>query len=210
LKNTHTLWVMLDLVFLIVFNTMFFILGGTQHPVSVWISYAFVHFAYFMLLLTPFMVRKGKSEAVFAFSLYSSALIYFLVEFIVGSIFIIISPANYKAALLAQFFIAGSYAVLLLSNMIANEHTAESEEKRQCEIHYVKKAADEIASIMNGIGDQETRKRVEKLHDAISASPVKSHPSLGNLESRLLDGIATLRRVIGSNKKEAIVAQADE
>ena len=38
----------------IIFNAMFFILGGTDRTTSVWISYGLVHFAYCMLLVTPF------------------------------------------------------------------------------------------------------------------------------------------------------------
>jgi len=209
LKKTYTLWVMMDLVFLIVFNAMFFIIGGTDHRVSVWISYGFIHFAYFMLLATPLLVRKGQSAAVFGFSLYSLSYAYFFIELITGVIFILVSPESYKAALLVQLCIGGIYAVLLMSNMIANERTAEAEEKRQYEIDYVKKAAVELASIMSGISDGDTRRKVEKVHDAISASPVKSHPSVRSLESQLLDGIANLRGVIRANKKESIIAQSD-
>jgi len=59
------LWIILDLIFLAIFNAMFFILGGREHNVSVWLSYAFIHFAYLMLILTPILIRKGKSAVVF-------------------------------------------------------------------------------------------------------------------------------------------------
>jgi len=209
LKKTHTLWVMMDLVFLIVFNVMFFIIGGTDHKVSVWISYGSIHFAYFILLVTPLLVCKGQSKAVFGFSLYSLSYAYFFTELITGMIFIFVSPESYIAALLVQLCIAGVYAVLMMSNMIANERTAEAEEKRQYEIDYVKKAAAELASIMSGISDGDTRREIEKVHDAISTSPVKSHPSVLSLETQLLAGIAILRSVIRANKRESIIAQSD-
>lgn len=209
MKKTHTLWVMMDLVFLIVFNVMFFIIGGTDHKVSVWISYGSIHFAYFILLVTPLLVCKGQSKAVFGFSLYSLSYAYFFTELITGMIFIFVSPESYIAALLVQLCIAGVYAVLMMSNMIANERTAEAEEKRQYEIDYVKKAAAELASIMSGISDGDTRREIEKVHDAISTSPVKSHPSVLSLETQLLAGIAILRSVIRANKRESIIAQSD-
>ena len=209
LKITHTLWLMMGLLFPIVFNVMFFIIGGTDHRVSVWISYGSIHFAYFILLLTPLLVCKGQSKAVFGFSLYSLSYAYFFTELITGIIFILVSPESYIAALLVQLCIAGVYAVLLMSNMIANERTAEAEEKRQYEIDYVKKAAAELASIMSGISDGDTRRKVEKFHDAISASPVKSHPSVLSLETQLLAGIANLRAAIRAKKMESIIAQSD-
>jgi len=209
LKKTNTLWVMMDSIFLIIFNALFFVLGGTDHTMSVWISYGFVHFAYFMLLATPFLVREGKSAAVFGFSLYAISSMYFFIELIAGVIFILVSPEGYKATLLVQLCIAGVYAVLLIFNMIANERTAEAEEKRQYEIDYVKKAAGEIASIMNGINDRDTKRKVEKVYDAINASPVKSHPNLLPLESQVLVAITNLRGVIGTNNKENIISQSD-
>ena len=202
MKKTHILWVMMDLVFLIVFNVMFFVIGGTNHRASVWISYGAIHFAYLL-------VSKGQSKEVFGFSLYSLSSSYFVIELITGIIFILVSPESYIAALLVQLCIAGVYAVLLMSNMIANERTADAEEKRQYEIDYVKKAAAELASIMSGISDGDTRTKVEKVHDAISSSPVKSHPSVLSLETQLLTGIADLRAVIRANKRESIIAQSD-
>jgi len=209
LKKTNTLWVMTDLVFLVIFNAMFFILSGTDHTMSTWISYGFIHFAYFMLLATHFLVRKGKSAAVFGFSLYAISSTYFFIELIVGVIFILVSPEGYKATLLVQLCIAGVYTVLLISNMISNELTAEAEEKRQYEIDYVKKGAAEIASIVNGINDRDTKRKVEKVYDAINASPVKSNPNLLSLESQILVAITNLRGVIGGNDKKAIISQSE-
>ena len=200
---------MLDVVFLIVFNAMFFILGGTDHRASVWISYGFIHFAYLMLLATPLLVRKGQSSAVRSFSLFSISSTYLLTEFITGVVFILVSPESYKAALLVQLCLAGIYALLLISNMLANEGTAEAEEKRQFEIDYVKKTAAELASLMNGMNDGDARRKVETLYDAISVSPVKSHPSVLSLESQFLAGIANLRGAIRANKRESIIAQSE-
>ena len=87
----NVLWILLDLVFLIVFNTVFFVAGGTDHNASVWISYGFIHLSYILLIITPFLIRKSSSAAVFGFSLYSISSTYFLVEFIVGVIFCLIN-----------------------------------------------------------------------------------------------------------------------
>ena len=120
------LWIILDLIFLAVFNTVFFVAGGFHHPASVWISYGFIHFSYLMVIITPFLIRKSSSAAVFGFSLYSVSYSYFLLEFVVGLIFVLIKSDSFKAALVIQIIIAGLYGVLLISNLIANESTAES------------------------------------------------------------------------------------
>ena len=90
LNKKSVLYILLDAIFLIVFNTVFFVLGGTNHPASVWMSYGFIHFSYVMVLITPFLIRKSSSAAVFGFSLYSISATYFIVEFIAGLIFILL------------------------------------------------------------------------------------------------------------------------
>lgn len=209
MKKANVLWVILDLIFLIIFNAVFFVAGGAEHPTSVWISYGFIHFAYLMLVITPFLVRKAKSSAVFGFSLYSVSSVYFLIELVTGAIFVLVSPEGYIAALLVQLVIAGIYASCLISNMIANEHTADAQEKRQYQIDYIKKASSEMKAIQNTISDKALKKKLEKIYDAISTSPVKTHPDVLQLESKILSDIGELRTSCSSNGNETVIAQAD-
>ena len=209
LKINKGLSILLKAIFPIIFNVMFFVIGGASHPGSVWISYIFIHIAYLALLITQILIRKGKSAAVFGFSLYSISYIYFFTVLITGVIFIIASPENYKAAFLVQFCITGGYLFCLISNMMANEYTADSEEKRQYEIDYVKNAATAMASILSGVSDQETKKRVEKVYDAINSSPVKSHPNVSFLESQILVSISDLKNSIGETENRTAQNKAD-
>ena len=63
MNKKSILYILLDLVFLAVFNTVFFVVGGTNHPASVWAAYGFIHFSYIMVLVTPFLVRKNSNAA---------------------------------------------------------------------------------------------------------------------------------------------------
>jgi hypothetical protein len=162
-----------------------------------------------MLLLTPLLIRGGKSKAVFGFSLYSISAAYFLGEFVTGVIFILLSPENHKIAFLVQLCIAGLFAVILISHMIANEHTAETEEKRQYQIEYVKDASAKIKSIIDRINDKGTKKKVERIYDAIYSSPVKSHPNLAKMENSILSSINELDDAVSTGNKESIISLAD-
>lgn len=186
------LWIILDLVFLIVFNVVFFVAGGTKHEASVWISYGFIHFAYIMMLVTPFLVKKSTNTAVLGFPLYSISSAYFLAAFIVGLIFIFTHPESYKMSLIVQVIIAGIYAIMLISNMIANEHTAESVERHEMELRYVKDASAHLKSIMDSVSDKAMRKKIEKLYDLLHSSPAKSNNSVRDYELAVLDLIDVL------------------
>ena len=209
MKKINVLWLILNLIFLIVFNAIFFVAGGVEHNASVWVSYGFIHFAYFMLLLTPKLIRKGKSAAVFGFSLYSISAVYFLIEFVTGIIFILVSPESFSAAFLVQLCIAGLYGILLVSHMISNEYTANAEEKRQIQIAYVKDASAKLKGLLENISDKETKKKVERVYDTIYSSPVKSHPDLEQKETHILQSINELERAITSGNKEDIISIAN-
>ena len=208
MKKKNILWAILCLIFLIIFNASFFVAGGTTQPVSVWISYGFIHFAYLMLLMTPFLIRKGKSSAVFGFSIYTISATYFLVAFITGIIFILISPESFNAALLVQLCIAGIYGIILVSVLIANEHTAESEEKRQPQIAYIKVASSKVKVLLERLSDKETKRIVERVYDAIYSSPVKSHLEMEQMDNRILQSIKDLELSVESENKEEIISVA--
>ena len=209
MNKKNVLWGILNLIFLIVFNALFYVLGGVEHNASVWMSYGFIHFAYFMLLFTPKLIHKGKSAAVFGFSLYSISVIYFLVEFVTGIIFILVSPESFKVALLVQLCIAGLYGIMLVSHLLANEYTADAEEKRQPEIPYIKIVSAKVKVLLESINDKETKKIVERVYDAIYSSPVRSHPDLEQMENRILKTVNELASAIESGNKENIISIAN-
>lgn len=199
MDKKRTLWILLDLVFLIVFNVVFFVAGGSDHPASVWISYGFIHFAYIILLITPFLIRKPINTAVLRLSLYSISLAYFVVAFVVGLIFIFTHPESYKAALITQVIIVGIYAVMLISHMLANESTTDSIEQHEMELRYVKEASSKLKGIMDSISDKQLYKKVEKLYDLLHSSPAKSNNFVQDYELTVLDLINALESNIDRN-----------
>lgn len=199
MNKKRILWILLDLVFLILFNVVFFVASGTDHPASVWISYGFIHFAYLMFLVTPFLVRKSTSTAVLGFPLYSISSSYFIAAFVVGLIFVFIHPESYKLALIVQVIIAGIYAVMLISHMIANESTADSIKRHEMELRYVRDASSQLKGIMDSLSDEALRKKVEKLYDLLHSSPAKSNNSVRDYELTVLDLIDTLEGNINRN-----------
>jgi signal transduction histidine kinase len=209
MKKKNALWLILDLIFLVVFNAFFFLLGGSEHGASVWISYGFIHFAYFLLLLTPLLIRKGKSAAIFGFALYSVSSAYFLIAFITGIVFILIAPDSYTAALLVQLCIAGLYAIILITNLIANESTAEAEEQRQHQLSYVKDASAKLKGLLDSVSDKEVKKKIEKVYDAVYSSPIKSHPELSQMENRILQSIGDLESAVSTKNAERIISLSE-
>lgn len=196
----------LKLIFPVIFNIIFFVMGGVEHNTSVWISWAFIHFAYIMLLLTPKFIHEGKSSAIFGRSLYALSGGYFLIEFIVGLAFIIIAPEGHGAAFIIQLIIAGIFGALFSTYTIANEHTAKAEEARQVQIDYVKGASARLKILTDAIDDKALRKGVERVYDVVSSSPVKTHQSLAEKENRILQSIDELEAAVKAGNNDTIAS----
>lgn len=217
MKKKTALWILLDLVFLIVFNVVFFVATGTKHPASVWIAYVFIHFAYLMVLATPYLIRKSSSAAVFGFSLYSISSVYFLVQLVVGIVFICLKQESIKVSLITQIIIAGIYAIILISNLIANESTADSLEKHEAEVAYIKESSSRVRSLMDKLDDKRANKAIEKTYDLLHASPAKSSLTVQSLEREILSLTRELETAVFEKDvdsvmsvTEAILSKAEE
>lgn len=200
------LYLLLDLVFLVVFNTVFFVVGGTAHPASVWLSYAFIHIAYVMVLATPLLTRKSKNTAVLGFPLYTVSAVYFLVEFAIGLLFVLIRSESYKAALVVQIVVAGIYAVLLLTNMIANEHTADDVEQHEKEVWFIKDTSSRVKLLLDKPTDKAANKAIEAVYDLLHSSPSKSHYSVEVLETDIKNLITELEKAVSIDATDDILS----
>ena len=210
MKKTKIFWYLLDSIFLIVFNLYFFLLKGIEQPASVWISYASIHLAYFMLLITPSFVRKGSVSADYGRPLFVITTSYFFLALIVGVVFIALSPESITVALLVQVTIAAIFAILLLTNLIANEHTADNVEKHEEELKYVKESSSKLNAILNQISDNTIRKKVEKAYDLIHSSQVKSSYKVKSIEQDVIDEIDKLENALKQNNFETIQLIVDK
>jgi len=105
---------------------------------------------------------------------------------------------------LVQLCIAGLYGVILIANLLANERTADAEEKRQHEINYVKEASAKLKGILDRTSDKEAKKKVERVYDAVYSSPVKSNANITSIESNIMNLICNLERAVTENDTEQI------
>lgn len=210
MNKKSVLWIILDLVFLIVFNTVFFFAGGFEHPASVWLSYGFIHFAYLMVIATPFLIRKSSSAAVFGFSLYSISSTYFLIEFAVGLIFIFLRQESVKAALIVQVIIVGIYAVILISHLLANESTADSIERREEEVSYIKTAASRVKALIGKLDNKKANKEVEKVYDLLHSSPTRTISSAHSLEMEIKNKISELEGAVAAKDNDVVITLSGE
>lgn len=204
------LWIILDLIFLAIFNTVFFMVGGNDHPASVWLSYGFIHVAYLMVLATPLLVRKSSSAAVFGFSIYSISSAYFLVELVTGLVFIFKRSESLKIPLVTQVILAGIYAVILLSTLLVNEHTADAVEKREAEVSYIKTAASRVKLLLGKVSDKKADKAIERAYDMLHSSPTKSIHAVHSIETQVINKVTELEEAVLADRTADVTELSNE
>lgn len=209
-KKKVVLGILLDLVFLIVFNTVFFILGGMEHSTGAWISYGFIHFSYLMVLATPLLTRKSSVSSVFGMTIYGVSSVYFIIEFFVGLIFILINSETIKASLSVQIIIAGIYLVILIANLIANEATADNAQRQADEVKFIKKASSRVKAMMDKVDDKKANKTIEEAYDLIHSSPSKSCVFAQALENNVMNKIGELESAVYSGEENQIIKTVGE
>jgi hypothetical protein len=211
MKRVNILWLLLDSLFLMVFNLLFFMLGDAgDAKTSVWICYGFIHFAYFALLLTPLLVRKSGVGIDYRRPLYVVTSAYFLVELLVGVTLILIAPETVKVTIIIQAVLAALFLGWLLVYLIANEHTADNAERRETELQYVKESSAKLHSVLQQITDKTAGKKVERVYDLIRSSPSRSNADVHPLEQQVISEIKRLESVVNQNETEQIVSIADK
>lgn len=210
MNKKRILWILLDLVFLIIFNTIFFLLGGVHNKSSVWVAYGFIHFSYIMLLFTPSLCKRRTEQIEMRLSVDSVSLLYFWVTFVIGVVFIIVKPDTVKICAVANVVITGVYAIVLLTSLLANEYTADNLDIHDEELDYVKRGSTELRALIDLVNDKKTAKQVEFLYDLIYSSPVKSHPSVKAYERNVLALIEQLRTDIANEDDTNIYSTMDK
>ena len=95
---------------------------------------------------------------------------------------------------------------MLISHLIANESTADSIEKHEIELKYVKDCSARILHLVDMVSDKKTRKKVEAVYDIIHGSPVKSNNSVRQIELDVIDQIDLLEEAVDSEDSDRITA----
>lgn len=192
MDRKRLMWYLLDSIFIIVFNLFFFLLGGAQHCASVWFSYVMIHIAYGLFLTTPYLIAKGSSSTDYGRPVFVGMVAYFFVEFLTGLVFIFVAPQSMTAPILVQITILAVFAVFVLANLIANEHTAESVKRHEKESEYVKQCCLKLKLLSGKTSNSQVSKKIDKAFDIINTSPLKSDASVANIEQSIFDKISEL------------------
>lgn len=188
----NILKVIIGLIFLIGFNAMFFLLGGTERTDTEWICYGFIHTAYLCLLCTPVLCNAGKGETVLSASLYLRALFYFFTELVAGVGFLWYSPESPVWPVVIQGSLLMVFLILQLMSVLANDATRTSLTKQRHERVYIRSLAENLREAMHQVSDPCLRKQMATCYESLNGSSLESFPEAIDAELELENAVNTL------------------
>lgn len=203
MNKKGALKIILGLIFLVLFNFIFFIFGGAYSGPAGWISYGFITFSYIMLIISSLLGGKGPDAALLKLPLAAVSFVYFIVCLIVGVFFLILGMAAVRASLVVFVVITAVYAVFFISHLIANDNTEQDLERAQYERQYVKETSAKLKSASNLAADRALMKSIESVLSIVHSSPTHSSPAAREYEINVMNAADDLERYVESGNIEA-------
>lgn len=200
--KTTLIRIVFTLVFLVVFNTLFFLLSGTDNPTSVWVSYAYIHVAYFTILFLPVLKTKGDASYYLSSVLYGQAITYFILELIAGVVFIVYRMESPVWSLVVQTALWLIFVVLILGNAWANQATAQSLEKRKQDIDAYQSMRMSLKRLIAKTDKPELKRLIADCSDKLEASSSRQTQESEKIDIEIEQAIASLRQSITEDDVE--------
>lgn len=197
--------VLAQLVFPVVFNVLFFVIGGTQHTAGTWVSYGFIHAAYLCLLAVPYYTNYGRGMTILSYAQYPMAILYFLAELVIGIVIMIMSVENPKWPAIIQGVLFAVFVLVQVVNQIANNSTAGSMKKQKEESLFIQTLAQRIKLCLGDVTDPEARKQVVRCYDAITNCSLESFPEAQDAELEMRNAVEMLCTAIDEQNNEQIM-----
>lgn len=207
--KANVIRIVLAVLFLAVFNVLFFVLCGTDNLPSVWLSYGFIHFAYFLMLFLPVFKTKGQASYYLLSTLYVPSVIYFLVELVVGVVFIVCRMESMLVPLIVQALIAVVFLVIILANAWANESTARSLEKREADMASYRANAMNAKRLLVYAQKPEIKKLLMDCCDQLEASASRQSEESRGIDEEIAQVIAALRQPLMENDEAQALRLAE-
>ena len=204
MNKRNILTIILDSVFVVAFNILFFVNNGTAHPTSIWICYVFLHFAYLMVLLTPLIESKGKTSYVSKLTTYSISLLYFLL-----TLFFAVFVFFYNNMKNQNQIRTNLYFVVLLSNVLVNDSIANKQVRHDIENDFIKTISAKTKYIESITNDLVLKNKINNLYYTIHSSPIKTSSDVAVYENKISELLDDLENLVASDKvaaSEKIVA----
>ena len=206
--KTKAQQIVLVLIFVVVYDVSvhMFVNNPTS---SQWISLAFIHAAYAILLISMLTMPKGKHGAVLGFAGTALATQFFGLELGLGTIYLIVGDASVTWTLIPQMVLAGVYVALMIMTSLANQRIVVDSARDEGHVDYVRQTVAALQRIRLGVTDTGMSKRLDAVEDALRYAQVASNPSVAGLEADMFTLLDRLESAVRSGDISVAIELCD-
>lgn len=200
----------LDSVFIVAFNMLFFLNGGTQHIAAEWTAYGFLHFAYLIVLITPLISARASTAILSKTTTYTISLLYFIVELIFAVITFATKTERIKLVVSIETVITALYVIILVINLLVDDSIENKQKRHESENDFIKSISSRLKYIESLIPDSTAKSKLGSLYYLAHSSPSKSDDSLKFYENEIIRNISVLEEVVNKNDASQVNCISDE
>ena len=181
---------------ILIFNVLFFVLGGIDHGTAAWIAYGAIHVSYLISLASPYLVMNQTHRVGSALSVSYISAINLVLQIVVGGLIIIIDPESYTITLVVELIMIIVYLAILVTLLLANKDTESAIARQKEEVFFIRDLAGRVKLLMGRDTSGKLEKPLEKLYDMIFCSPTRSCSCVKPLEAELKAKIGELEGAV--------------
>ncbi len=197
--------IILDLVFIVVFNLCFFLIAGTIHTESTWVAYAFIHVSYLSLILIPLLKTNTMGNHIYQMTHYLVSVFYFLSSFVANVVFLCLELIDIVPSIATNAVLLGLYIIIFLTLYIVNQKSAEQERIDHKEARVIKNYAGRIARLIEVVEDRNVRRQLQNIHDEIHSLPSMEALGTKTYDSKIDASIDELMLAVSEQNNDEIV-----
>lgn len=196
-------WIALCTPLIILFNILFFLLGGNQPLASVWISYAFIHIALVLMIAAPFITINGKSVHLYRDTTILISSVYFLIQFAVGILLILFKPDPWTLPFAIQLVLLVVSFMALMFNQFANIHSASVEDRKKDTQKVFKSAMNALTQAAIN-AEEKDKGYINAILTDLRTSPLTASESLTGLENNILSESIAMQQAAAEGDSNGI------
>lgn len=184
MDKKNILWLGVGFALLMIFNILYFWLNIDRTSTSIWVTYAFIHFAYIQFLAIPFIFQNPKGNQLFFLTRFTVAATYFLTELVLGSVLILMKFELLGEVFLIQFVILLVNLFMLYINIFAYKKSVNTEVYIKSVQKTNKRAITHLQNALNSV-ELEDKLLIDSLINDILSSPLLVEDTIRGIENNI-------------------------
>ncbi|MGN0400978.1 MAG: hypothetical protein ACI4HQ_01800 [Acetatifactor sp.] len=192
-------------IFIAVLNVGFFLLvDSCDRETTFWISWVFIHIAFLVALIINVFVVEHK-KLIYGYTDMAISIAYFVVELVVGILFIMALPSHNIAAFLIQLILLGLFSMVYIGFLGMNRNIESAQQESKRNLMEFRSLVETMKTVKDAVEySAPYRKTVEHAYDAMAGSPVHSEAGAAEIENAILTTAGQLKSAVFEKNEEKV------